>query len=108
MFVREPAQARRPALATSHVANHQDAVTQVAEIRGLEAEPFPTLGHVAEELTDAADARIVDGLPAHADKAHLEGWIDGGDHRFGIPRDRHHRESGADDLQVVRRHRPPP
>ena len=75
-LVKEPAQAGCPAVpqlddprplvinldaaqppATSHVAEDQNAVAQVAEVSGLEPEGFPALGQVAEELTDAACAR---------------------------------------------------
>src|SRR5512133_4280027 len=45
--------------AISHITEDQNAVAQVAEVCGLKPERFPTLGHVAEELTDTARARVV-------------------------------------------------
>jgi hypothetical protein len=38
-----------PATATAHISEDQNAVAQIAKLRGFKSEGFPTLGHVAEK-----------------------------------------------------------
>jgi hypothetical protein len=92
--------------ATSHVPEDQNAIAQVAEVCGPELEGFPALGHVAEELTDAARPRVVDGLASHPYEVHLEVRVASGNHRFRISGNRHHPESTPDQLDVLPRHHP--
>src|SRR4029078_13059340 len=58
--------------ARPHIGEHQNTLSQVADVGGLEAEGFPGLGHVSKELADAARPDVVGGSSADTDEVHLE------------------------------------